>query len=73
MIYRRYGLSNSIARGFGYALGFALFSFVAGIVGGIASGIWVGTSKFRPVARWILRCALGVVLMVGILILLEAA
>jgi hypothetical protein len=30
MRYRRYGLGNSISRGFGLAAGFALFSLTAG-------------------------------------------
>jgi hypothetical protein len=38
MSYRRYSLGNSVVRGFGYAAGFALFSFVAGAISGARVG-----------------------------------
>ena len=71
MSYRRYGLGNSIARGFGLACGFALFSLVAGVVSGATVGLWAATEKLGPVARWIARGLLMVVLVIGILIALD--
>jgi len=38
--YRRSCLGNSVIRGFGLAMGFALFSLVAGIVSGVTVGLW---------------------------------
>jgi hypothetical protein len=71
MRYRRYGLGNSVARGFGLALGFALFSLVAGIVSGATVGLWSWTGQINPVARGIVRGLLIAGLVVGLLVLLS--
>jgi hypothetical protein len=68
--YRRYGLGNSITRGFGYAAGFALFSLVAGIVSGATVGLWSWTGQINPMMRLIVRGLLIAGLVVGLLILL---
>lgn len=68
--YRRSGLSNSVVRGFGLALGFALFSFVAEVVSGATVGLWSWTGQINPVARRIVRGLLIAGLVVGLLVLL---
>jgi hypothetical protein len=70
MSYRRSTLGNSVVRGFGYAAGFALFSFVAGIVSGATVRLWSWTGQINPVARRIVRGLLIAGLVVGILVLL---
>jgi hypothetical protein len=70
MSYRRSGLGNSIARGFGYAAGFAFFSLVAGVVSGATVGLWSWTDQINPVVRRIVRGLLIAGLVVGILVLL---
>jgi hypothetical protein len=70
MSYRKYGLGNSVVRGFGYAAGFAIFSLVVGVVSGATAGLWAATERLGPVARWIVRGLLIFVLVAGLLLIL---
>jgi hypothetical protein len=70
MSYRRASLGNSVIRGFGLAMGFALFSLVAGVVSGVTVGLWSWTDQINPVARRIVRGLLIFVLVAGLLLIL---
>jgi hypothetical protein len=59
MSYRNHRLGNAVTRGFGFAMGYALFQATLGIL----VGFWNWTAGLPSVARWTIRfliCALVV-------------